>query len=129
MPIKVLLADDAQVTRRAIRQLLDSEPKIQIVGEASDFAGVIQLADELKPDVVVMDLRMPNGTRLNPATVKAHLASPGTRLLAISFAIDNESKAAAEDFGAETLLDKVCLGEMLIPAILQPSIANQISAR
>lgn len=129
MPVKVLLADDAQVTRRAIRQLLDGEPQIQIVGEATDFEGVIQLADQLKPDVVVMDLRMPNGTQFNPATVRAHLASPGTRLLAISFAIDHASKAAAEDFGAETLLDKVCLGEMLIPAILQLSTTNPTSGR
>ena len=58
MSIKVLLADDSDVMRRAIVKLLNEEPSTELVGEAKGFAETIQLANELKPDVLVMDLHM-----------------------------------------------------------------------
>jgi len=62
MPITVLLADDAAIMRRAIRNVLESDPEIKIVGETADFARTIQMAADLKPQVVVMDLHMPDAT-------------------------------------------------------------------
>jgi DNA-binding NarL/FixJ family response regulator len=56
MPVKVLLADDSEMMRQAIRRLLTSEPEIEIVGEVSDLAETIQKARELEPHVVVVDL-------------------------------------------------------------------------
>ena len=49
MPSKVLLADDSDVVRRAIRSLLEAQPEVEVVGEAADFAQTIQMANELKP--------------------------------------------------------------------------------
>ena len=117
MPVKVLIADDAEEMRKAIRRVLENEREIQIVGEAANRAETIQLVEKLKPHVVVMDLRMPNDTRITPAVVKAHLSLHGARLLAISFADDEESKASAKEFGALRLLDKMNLGSELISAI------------
>jgi DNA-binding NarL/FixJ family response regulator len=119
MAIRVLLADDATVMRRLIRESLEARPEIEVVGEAGDFAQTMRLASELKPDVVVMDLHMPSGIRAAPAEVRAHLKSCGSRLLAISIWNDEDSRALATDFGALVLLNKVDLGEALAPAILQ----------
>ena len=61
--IKVLLADDSDVMRRAIVKLLNEEPSTELVGEAKRFAETIQLANEFRPDVLVMDLHMSESGR------------------------------------------------------------------
>ncbi len=58
--VRVLLADDHRVVRAALRALLQSEPGVQVVGEAEDGRSAVRLAAELSPDVVVMDITMPD---------------------------------------------------------------------
>jgi len=58
--IRVLIADDHLVVREGLRTILDAAPDLELAGEASDGAEAVQLAGELSPDVVLMDLRMPN---------------------------------------------------------------------
>jgi len=117
MSIKVLLADDAEITRRAIVKLLSAEPKIELVGEACDFAQTVQMAKGLKPQVIVMDLHVAAKPNLAPIDVKANL-NHGSRLVTISFANDEDCKALAQSFGAVRLLDKMTLAKELIPTIL-----------
>jgi DNA-binding NarL/FixJ family response regulator len=117
MSIKVLLAEDNDVVRRAIARLLGQDPEIELVGEAGDFAQTIQMTNDLKPEVVVMDLHMKD--EVSPVEVKSGLDRSASRILAISIWDDAESRALAESVGAITLLDKMDLVNELIPTIKQ----------
>jgi len=116
--IKVLLADDSEVVRRGIRQLLSTQAEVAIVGEAASFAPVIQLANDLAPHVVVLDLHMPDENNIPPQEVKSRL-NHGSQLLAMSVWDDEDSKRIAANLGAAAFLDKMHLARTLIPTILQ----------
>ena len=116
MPITVLLTDDKESVRRAIRLLLSSDPEIRIVGEASNFLETIKSVN-LEPQVVVMDLHMPDASSVTPQEIKSLFNTLGSRIIAISFWKDEGTQALAESLGAVTLLDKMRLTTDLIPAI------------
>ena len=118
MSIRVLLADDSEIVRRSIRAVLCSQPEIEIVGEAADFSQTIQLLNEVKPQVVVLDLHMPDRTATSLLDVKSHL-NHDSRVLPMSLSNDPETKALAESLGAFPLLDKMELADKLIPTIIQ----------
>lgn len=115
--IKVLLADDSEIVRRGIRQLLAAQNEIEIVGEAADFAQTIRMTTDLNPQVVVLDLHMPDENSIPREEVKARL-NQGSRILAISIWNDEENKELAARLGATVLLDKMDLASTLIPAII-----------
>jgi DNA-binding NarL/FixJ family response regulator len=121
MSIGLLLADDSDVTRHAIKRLLEEEPNIQLVAEAVCFADAIRISAELKPDVVLIDLHMRDEREVDPAFTKYRLLGCAKRVLAMSVWVDGESRALAADYGAAMLLDKSCLASELIPAIVQVS--------
>jgi DNA-binding NarL/FixJ family response regulator len=117
-PVTVLIADDAQLVRRAIRRLLGTLVEVQIIGEAADYTQTVQLANDLRPQVIVMDLHLARREGVAPSDVRKHL-NHGSRLLAVSIVNDEEAKTLAEDFGAVAFLDKMKLYDQLVPAILQ----------
>jgi DNA-binding NarL/FixJ family response regulator len=114
MPTKVLVADDAEVILLGIRMMLRGNEEIQIVGEASSFSEAIGKTAELRPDVLVIDLHLAKGRF---AELKS--AVNGTKILAISFACDEEAEDLARDIGAVKFLDKMALAQEMIPTILQ----------
>jgi chemotaxis response regulator CheB len=120
--VTVLLADDADVIRRTVMRFLEVELSIKIVGEATNFKQTISMAETLRPDVVLLDLHMPDGDQFKPAFVKNQLSLCGSRVLAISLSGDHqndeECKVLAESFGAVALVDKSKFYDELIPAIL-----------
>jgi chemotaxis response regulator CheB len=115
MKIGVLLADDSEIMRNAIVGILEDDPDVKLLAQASSFIQTMELVSTLRPQVVVMDLYMKDEKDVTPSQVKSSLR--GSVLLAISLRNDDESKAIAESFGAVTLLDKVNLVTELIPAI------------
>ena len=91
MTIRVLLADDQALLRSAFRVLVDSEPDMEVVGEASDGAEAVRLARAHRPDVVLMDIRMP-GTDGLAATreISADPALDGVRVVILTtFEVDD----------------------------------------
>jgi chemotaxis response regulator CheB len=114
-PIRVLVADDSEAMRKAICSLLADEPRIAVCGQASDYTELLKMQGECSPEVVLMDLRMPDQDRIKTEQVKDQLQH--SCLLAISFANDEETVSLAKAYGAFKLLDKVDLESTLLPAI------------
>jgi chemotaxis response regulator CheB len=73
MPIKVLLADDNDVMRSAMRKILEEEPRIVVVGEAATFAKTIQMIGDFKPGVLLLDLHMAEKRAFQPELIKSQL--------------------------------------------------------
>lgn len=115
MAVTVLLADDSEIMRRSIRRLLEEYPEIVVVAETTSFPETVQMATALKPDVILLDLHMPNPASIAMAQVKA--ACSASCVLAISIFNDEETQAIGADLGAVCLLDKADLGMKLVPAI------------
>jgi DNA-binding NarL/FixJ family response regulator len=122
VPIKVLLADDIAVMRKAIKFLLRSREEIRIVGEASTFVETIEKTTTLSPDVIVLDLYMPDRSSFTATELKA--AFKDSRVVAISFGVDDEAEFLADDVGAFTLLDKMDLSRQLVLTILRLGSRN-----
>jgi DNA-binding NarL/FixJ family response regulator len=120
--VTVLLADDAAVIRRTVKRFLESEPAIKVLGEAVNFRETMSMAGALKPDVILLDLHMPDDHVYKPELVKSQLSRCGCRVLAMSlsgdYEKDEESRGLAKSFGAVALLDKSRFYDELIPAIL-----------
>jgi chemotaxis response regulator CheB len=116
MPIKVLLADDTELIRRAIRRVLENHPEIELVGEASDFAQAIEMKKRLRPDVVVTDLYMPNESNIPTETIREMLNHQAC-IVAISVWVDDDAKNLAKNLGVFRLLDKMDVGNSLVPTI------------
>jgi NarL family two-component system response regulator LiaR len=135
-PIRVLIADGHLVIRRGIRALLATEPSITVVGEAENGADAVRAAAELAPDVVLMDLVMPELDGIE-ATRQILAARPSTRILVLtSFATDDQVFPAIRA-GALGYLLKDSSPEELVRAIgqvhrgessLHPSIARKVLA-
>jgi DNA-binding NarL/FixJ family response regulator len=119
MTHRVLLADDSELVRRAIRRFLSDQPAIELIGEALNFSQAVALINELHPDVVVLDLHMADSRSISAANFVAQIEAVNPRIIAISVWSDEESAALAKSFGACTLLDKINLGTQLLPAILE----------
>jgi chemotaxis response regulator CheB len=119
MPIAVLLVEDSDVMRSAIKRVLDSEPAIKLLGEAVNLPQAIQMTAQLKPDVVLMDLHLPGEREFSPDFVKTQLLLSTKHVLMMSLSGDEAAAALAKKYGAASLLDKSSLQSSLIPSILR----------
>ena len=115
MKISVLLADDSEIMRKVIVDLLRDDPEIEVVAECSSLAQTLERASKLRPQIIVLDVHLGDERTVTPPQLKFGLI--GSRLLAISIWKDDETKALAGTLGALTLLDKSNLANTLIPAI------------
>ncbi|MGW7265463.1 response regulator [Streptomyces sp. NPDC054842] len=118
MTIRVLLADDQALLRSAFRVLVDSEPDMEVVGEASDGAEAVRLAREERADVVLMDIRMPGTDGL--AATRLISADPGLAhvrvVMLTTFEVD-EYVVQSLRAGASGFLGKGSEPEELLSAI------------
>ncbi|WP_207956744.1 response regulator [Rubrobacter tropicus] len=114
--IRVLVADDHPVFRRGMRAILGADPETELVGEATDGDEAIARALELRPDVILMDLNMPNTTGIE-ATRRILETSPGTAILMLTMFEDDDSVLAAMRAGAHGYLLKGSDGAQTLRAI------------
>ncbi|MFC8588725.1 response regulator transcription factor, partial [Streptomyces sp. NPDC057217] len=118
MTIRVLLADDQALLRSAFRILVDSEADMEVVGEAADGARAVELARAERPDVVLMDIRMPGTDGL--AATRAITADPalsGVRIVMLTTFEVDEYVVQSLRAGASGFLGKGAEPEELLGAI------------
>jgi DNA-binding NarL/FixJ family response regulator len=114
--VTVLLADDQELVRTGFRMILETEPGVQVVGEAADGAVAAELAADLRPDVVVMDLNMP---RVDGVEATRRITSGAhARVLVVTTFHDDEMLAGALRSGASGFLLKTAPAEQLVAAVL-----------
>jgi DNA-binding NarL/FixJ family response regulator len=115
-PIKVLIVDDHTLFRKGLINVLQQQPEIQVVGEAKDGKEGTELADSLKPDVILMDVQMPvvNGIQ---ATQAVREKSPDVRIIMLTVSEEDEDLFSAIKAGARGYLVKNIEPEQLIKAI------------
>lgn len=104
-PIRVLIVDDHDLFRTGLATLLGSQPDLEVVAQASNGRMGVRLADELRPDVVLMDLRMPD-IEGQQATREILELQPSIRVLALTVVLESSAVTAAMEAGASGFLAK-----------------------
>ena len=134
--IRVLLVDDQGLFREALATLLGLHSQLEIVGEAGDGEAGVALAQTLRPDVVLMDLRMPGMSGVE-ATRRLRSLVPEARVLVLTTFEDGDEVLAAIEGGAAGYMLKASPAEKLVEAIctvmrggspLEPSVASKVMA-
>ncbi|MCR5752299.1 MAG: response regulator transcription factor [Kiritimatiellae bacterium] len=126
--IRILLADDHFVVRSGLASILSFEEDLEVVGETDNGVSAVEMAKELKPDVVLMDLKMPKMDGAE-ATVQMHRSSPETKVLILTtFGESVEMKKALEG-GAAGALVKSSSQEEIIGAIRRIAAGGRIVSR
>lgn len=116
MSIKILLADDHKITRQGLRSLLEKESDMEVVAEAEEGRTAVCLVRELSPDVVVMDVSMPDLNGME-ATRQIVAELPNVKVIALSMHSDNLFVSEMLKSGASGYLLKDCAFEELARAI------------
>jgi len=122
--IRVLLVDDHSVVRKGLRTFLAYDAELDVVGEAADGAEALSLAQELKPDVVLMDLLMPGMDGI-AATAAIRRSLPETEVLALTSVLEDASIVGAVRAGAIGYLLKDTQADALCQAI-KAAAAGQV---
>ena len=122
--ISVLIADDQRLVRAGFRVILDSEPDIRVVGEAADGAEAVRLGRALAPDVVLMDIRMPQLDGLSAA--RQLLGSGGSRILILTTFDADEYVYETLRMGASGFLLKDAPPDQLIGAVRSVAAGNAL---
>jgi two-component system nitrate/nitrite response regulator NarL len=127
MPIRILVVDDHTLFRRGLTALLARDPRVEVVGDAADAGEALRRAQELQPDIILLDNHLPgvNGVDALPAL---HDAAPEARILMLTVSEDEDDLAAALRGGAIGYLLKTIEGDALIAAILRARQGDSVVA-
>jgi DNA-binding NarL/FixJ family response regulator len=113
-PIRLLIADDRERTRRALRALLSSRPGVEVVGEAGDGQEALAQVEQVLPDLVILDVRMPRLDGI-AATARIKARWPRVRVIVHSLAVDRREEALAA--GADAFVAKDGRPDELLEAL------------
>jgi DNA-binding NarL/FixJ family response regulator len=137
MTIRVLLADDQALVRSGFRMILDERPDLEVVGEAEDGREAIELARSLRPDVILMDVRMPNVDGVEATRRLVESGSDARILILTTFDLDEYVYAAIRAGASGFLLKDVRPSELVDAirvvaagdALLAPSVTRRLLDR
>lgn len=116
MRIKILVADDHKIMREGLKSILEKNPDMFVAGEASNGVEAADLAREINPDIIIMDINMPDLNGIE-ATARIIAETPGTRILALSMYADRGFLIKMLKAGAKGYLLKDCASDELTSAI------------
>jgi len=116
MSVKVLLVDDHGIVRQGLRSLLEKEAEVEVVGEAEDGREALRLVGELSPNVVIMDITMPNLNGVD-ATRQIVRKYPEVRVVALSMHSNRMFVTSMLKAGALGYVLKECLSDELVEAV------------
>lgn len=114
--MRILIADDHGVVREGMKVLIENQPDMEVVGEAEDGLMVTQLAKELSPDVILMDISMPNLNGVE-ATRLILTENPDIRVIALSVHLDKHFVTEMLKAGASGYVLKSCLFDEVLRAL------------
>lgn len=114
--VRVLVVDDFEPWRRSVCSIFKKQPDVQVVGEAADGWEAVQKAQTLKPDLILLDIGLPNLTGIEAAN-RIHQLVPGTKIIFITANNDKEVVRAALRTGAQGYVLKVDAGTQLLTAV------------
>ena len=114
--IRVLVVDDHALHRDGTRQILSQQPDIEVAGDAPSAELALALVNQLHPDVVLMDIRLPGMNGID-ATRRIRRDHPGTRVLVVTAYDDDEYIRGALEAGASGHLSKAAPGRQLVDAV------------
>ena len=120
--IRVLLADDEPMVRRGLRMRLELEPDVEVVGEARDGSQALAEAKTLRPDAVLMDVRMPVMDGVE-ATVALRRALPDCAVIVLSIYDDAATRSRVRSAGAAAFVPKHQAEEELLAAIRRATVS------
>jgi two-component system response regulator DevR len=123
--IRVLLVDDSELVRTGLRTLLSVEPTLTVVGEAATIAAGVAAGLRLKPDVVLLDIRLPDGSGID-ACREILKGAPDTRVLIVTSVVDDAVVDDAIRAGAHGYLLKEIDGRGLVNAIRDVAAGRSI---
>jgi len=126
-PIRVVLVDDHALVRQGFRRILEDDPDIEVVGEAGSGLDAVALVKKSDPDVVVMDMSMPEMNGLH-ATMELVKQRPGTKVLILSMYSDEQYVRNALDAGAKGYILKSAIENDLTRAVKAVAAGEQYLA-
>jgi DNA-binding NarL/FixJ family response regulator len=126
--VRVMLADDNAQFRAALRRLLERDEGIEVVGEAGDGLTAVELAAELRPDVVLMDVSMPAMDGIE-ATYALKARVPELTVLMLSIGDKDQEMAASRAGGASGFLVKGSSGRTIVDAVKRHGAVAALSRR
>ena len=114
--VRVMLVDDHEVVRQGLKALIESEPSLTVVGEAGTVADAVERAAVLRPDIIVMDVRLADGSGIE-ATREIRAKRPETRVIMLTSFSDDEALFASIMAGASGYVLKQIKGNDLVRSI------------
>jgi DNA-binding NarL/FixJ family response regulator len=114
--VRILIADDHALFRQGLRKLLEEEPGFRVIGEAADGVAAVKCVNELKPDVLLLDISMPHRSG-SEALLELEASASRVRTIILAASIEKSQIVEALEHGARGVVLKECASDLLMESI------------